>query len=82
MREEELTKLLRGKEPEDLSMEELEEIIPTVKDRIVKRNLINIYKSKKIGCKINELPLVYSNNEKSNSDINKYFRDMPTPFDD
>lgn len=57
MREEELTKLLRGKEPEDLSMEELEEIIPTVKDRIVKSNLINIYNSKKIGCKINELPL-------------------------
>lgn len=47
MREEELTKLLRGKEPEDLSIKELEEIIPTVHDRIVKNNLINIYKSKK-----------------------------------
>lgn len=81
MREEELTKLLRGKEPEDLSIEELERIIPMVKDKIIKRNLINIYKSKEIGCKINELPLVYEKDNKY-SDISKFFGDIPTPFDD
>ena len=48
--EEELEKLFKGKEPEDLSIEELEKIIPMVKDGIVKRNLIDIYRSKKRGC--------------------------------
>lgn len=82
MREEELTKLLRGKEPEDLSMEELKRIIPMVKDKIIKRNLINIYKSKEIGCKINELPLVYETDNNKYSDISKFLGNIPTPFDD
>lgn len=81
MREEELTKLLRGKEPEDLSIEELERIIPIVKDKIVKRNLINIYRSKKQNCKINELPLVYESDNKDSA-MSKFFGDIPTPFDD
>ena len=77
--EEELEKLFKGKEPEDLSIEELEKIIPMVKDGIVKRNLIDIYRAKKQGCKINELPLEY---DEGHSDINEFFGDIPTPFDD
>lgn len=78
--EEELKKLLKGKESEDLSIKELREIIPKVKDGIIKRNLIDIYRSKKQGCKINELPLEYDKEEYD--DINKFFGDISTPFDD
>lgn len=78
MKEEELNKLLKNKEPSELTIEELKQIIPKVNDNIIKINLEKILEAKEFGCDIS-LPLVFE--EERNDDKNDFWSDMKTPFD-
>ncbi|MDA0066720.1 hypothetical protein OFS07_10635 [Brachyspira hyodysenteriae] len=54
MKEKELNKLLKNKEPEELTIEELKEIIPKVNDKIIKDNLERILQAKEFGCSLED----------------------------
>lgn len=78
MKEEELNKLLNNKEPNELTIEELKQIIPKVNDSIIKTNLEKILQAKEFGCDIS-LPLIFDNpnNEIRNTD----WDNIESPFE-
>ena len=70
MKEKELNKLLKNKEPEELTIEELKEIILKVNDKIIKDNLERILQLKEFGCCLeDDNPFDYDN--KSYKDLLK-----------
>lgn len=78
MKEAELNKLLKNKEPSELTIEELKQIIPKVNDSIIKTNLEKILHAKEFGCDIS-LPLIFDN---SNSEIrNMDWDNIESPFE-
>ena len=68
MKEKELNKLLKNKEPEELTIEELKEIIPKVNDKIIKDNLERILQAKEFGCILED--------ENPFNDDNKSYKDL------
>ena len=68
MKEKELNKLLKNKEPEELSIEELKEIIPKVNDKIIKDNLERILQVKEFGCSLED--------DNPFDDDNKSYKDL------
>ncbi|MCZ9894634.1 hypothetical protein OFQ59_10395 [Brachyspira hyodysenteriae] len=68
MKEKELNKLLKNKEPKELTIDELKEIIPKVNDKIIKDNLERILQAKEFGCSLED-------NNPFNDD-NKSYKDL------
>lgn len=68
MKEKELNKLLKNKEPEELTIEELKEIIPKVNDKIIKDNLERILQVKEFGCSLED-DNPFNNDNKSYKDL-------------
>ena len=68
MKEKELNKLLKNKEPEELTIEELKEIILKVNDKIIKDNLERILQLKEFGCGLED--------DNPFDDDNKSYKDL------
>ena len=68
IKEKELNKLLKNKEPEELTIEELKEIILKVNDKIIKDNLERILQLKEFGCGLED--------DNPFDDDNKSYKDL------